>query len=333
MAPVRTLGASALLAVLLIACRAGAESAHTPARASGTTGVRTDTSPSGDSIPDERPDSVRSSTPDSITMVLELLPAAPGGALTADAAALAERAVFVPRTQRWFMARVLDSVRVMDIGRIDGGVGSSDAARAAFQQMVAAQSPVRLGLTLSLHRPTGPVPVRVAAFRLRGRRILAELDGAGADSAEQALPVDWPRRVGAVARAPGDTVRCAPGDSAAITSAISRFVATPKEAVSVLRGCFGDFRALLTVRPLEVTPESTERVILVRANGTTRSGRLRDLSYPLHDLRGVTSVDGNNTHEIVVRSVRPAMETWAALRMTDSITFTRFASGFTIELR
>jgi hypothetical protein len=333
MAPVRQLGASALLLLLLAACRADAETAGAPAAAHGSPATRADSSREGDSIPDERPDSVRSTAADSLTMVRELLPAPPGGALAADAAALAERAVFVPRTQRWFLARVLDSTLVMDIGRIDGGVGTTDAARAAFQQMVTAHSPVPVGGAFSLHRPNGPVLVRVAAFRLRGRRILAELSGTVADSTEPALAVEWPGRVAQGERLPERAVSCPPGDSAAINAAMAKFVAAPNEAVSVIRGCFGDFRALLTIRPLEVTPESIERVILVRANGGTRSGRLRDLSYPLHELRGVTNVDGNNTHEIIVRSVRPAMETWAALRMTDSITFTRFASGFTIEQR
>jgi hypothetical protein len=62
-------------------------------------------------------------------------------------------------------------------------------------------------------------------------------------------------------------------------------------------------------------------------------GRLRDLSYPLHALVSVLDIDGDGTQEIVVHSFRPAMETWAALRMTDSVAFTRFASGFTVEKR
>jgi hypothetical protein len=47
----------------------------------------------------------------------------------------------------------------------------------------------------------------------------------------------------------------------------------------------------------------------------------------------VLDIDGDGTQEIVVHSFRPAMETWAALRMTDSVAFTRFASGFTVEKR
>ena len=67
--------------------------------------------------------------------------------------------------------------------------------------------------------------------------------------------------------------------------------------------------------------------------GGTRSGRLRDLSYPLHELVAVLDIDADGTSEIVVHSFRPNMETWAALRMTDSVAFTRFASGFTVEKR
>jgi hypothetical protein len=82
-----------------------------------------------------------------------------------------------------------------------------------------------------------------------------------------------------------------------------------------------------------ISPDSVERVVLVRANGTTRSGKLRDLSYPLHELRSLLDIDGDGVNEIVVHSFRMSMDTWAALRMTDSISFTRFASGFTVESR
>ncbi len=285
-----------------------------------------------DSIPDERPDSIVSTPPDSMTMMLSLLPAPAGSPLDGEAAALADRGVFAPRTQRWFMAKPVDSVVGMDVGRIDDGVGTSQSARDALERMLAARSPIQPGMPFTLHSRAGTVAAQVTNLRLSGRRILALLDRRTIDSAEQAVPVEW-RGAPAI---PSPTVRataCAPGDTAAISAAIARYVAGPKEAVSVLRGCFAGFRALLTVRPLEITPESIERVVLVRANGKTRKGRLRDLSYPLHELLSVTDVNGDGTHEIVVRSLRPAMETWAALRMTDSVSFTRFASGFTIEKR
>jgi hypothetical protein len=290
-----------------------------------------------DSIPEERPDSIRSSPPDSVTMMLALLPAPPDRALTGDAAALADQAVFAPRTQRWYMARRLDSTTVLDVGRIDGGVGASEAAQAAFATMLASRSPIQPGMVFVLHAPTGANPARVSGFRASGRRILATLDvsapeAPALDSAAGAVPVEW-RGTGSAPRVSRAPAVCEPGDTAAITAAIARITPPPKEAISVLRGCFGAFRALITVRPLEITPESVERVVLVRANGTTRSGRLRDLSYPLHQLVGTVDVDADGTSEIVARSFRPAMETWAALRMTDSISFTRFASGFTIERR
>ncbi len=289
-------------------------------------------SAAADSIPEERPDPVVSSPPDSMTMVLSLLPAPPSSTLDADAAALAERAVFVPRTQRWFMAKQIDSVAGMDVGRIDGGVGTSESARAALQRMLDARSPVRPGMVFSMHTRTGTIATQVTRFQMSGRRILALLDARMLDSGERTLPIEW-RGTPAVPVHAASAATCAPGDTAAIAAAVARFVPGPKEAISLLRGCFADFRVLLSIRPLEITPESIERVVLVRANGKTRGGRLRDLSYPLHELLGVTDVNGDGTNEIIVRSLRPAMETWAALRMTDSISFTRFASGFTLEKR
>lgn len=317
-----------------------------PESADGSTSADT-SAPTPDSIPEERPDTIVVSPPDSATMMLALLPASPPSTLGGDAAALADRAVFVPRTQRWFMARTIDGALAMDIGRLDGGVGNSEAARDALARMFAARSPVQPGMRFTLHTRAGSASATVAALQLTGRRILARLDAPAPDSSERAVPVEWRGDPAAAVRT-GDVAACTPGDEPAIEASITRVATTRAmrrkkdapptapllaDSVSVLRGCFGEFRALITIRPIEITPETVERVTLVRATGATRSGRLRDLSYPLHELAGVLDIDADGVQEIVVHSFRPAMETWAALRMTDSVSFTRFASGFTIERR
>jgi hypothetical protein len=324
----RLVGVCVAVAIGTSACRGETESA----RAVKSVAIDSAAERPSDSIPEERPDTIRITAPDSATMMLALLPQPPDAPLDGDAAGLAERAVFVPLTQRWFMARVVDSVLAMDIGRIDGGVGTTDAARAAFARMVASHSPIQRGMPFTVHARAGATPTRVTDLRVTGRRIVAVLDAAPPDTSERAIPVEWrgapPRPVrAATARA------CDAGDTTAIAAAIAKFPAVPKKAVSVLHGCFGDFRAMITIRPIVISPDSVERVVLVRANGTTRSGKLRDLSYPLHELRSVLDIDGDGVNEIVVHSFRMSMDTWAALRMTDSISFTRFASGFTVEYR
>jgi hypothetical protein len=286
----------------------------------------------GDSIPEERPDTIPVASVDSATVLLSLLPAPAGGALTGEAASLAERAVFAPRTQRWFMARMVDSLPSMDVGRIDGGVGTTESARVALMQVLAERSPVTPGMSFILHARGGSRVATVTSLTTSGRRIIARLDVPAFAADERALPVEWR---GAPAYHPHAVTRaeCTAGDSAAIERTVAKYVPSKDSAVSVLRGCFGRFRALVTVRPTTITPESGERVILVKPDGKTQRGRLRDLSYPLHELVSVLDIDGDGTQEIVVHSFRPAMETWAALRMTDSVAFTRFSSGFTIEKR
>lgn len=285
-----------------------------------------------DSIPDERPDTVPAVVIDSTTVLLSLLPLAAGGELSGEANSLADRAVFPPRTQRWFMARMADGVASMDIGRIDDGIGSSDAARVALLRMLAERSPIVPGMSFIVHALGGSRVATVTGLTTSGRRIVAQLDVPPFDQGEVALPVEW-RGAPAVQPHAVSRTGCAPGDSAAIERGVAKYVATKDTAVSVLRGCFGRFRALVTVRPIAITPESSERVILVGADGGTHRGRLRDLSYPLHELLSVLDIDGDGVQEIVVHSIRPAMETWAALRMTDSTVFTRFASGYTVEKR
>lgn len=346
MGRVRQLVASTALVLFASCNRDTGGAAQVPAAADLTHAI--DSTSATDSSSGEHPDSVKSLPPDSVTMILALLPAAPNMVLDGEAASFADRAVFAPLTQRWYMARTIDSTLSLDIGRIDGGVGTTDASRSAFEQMVASRSPVQRGMPFTVHSRAGATTAHVTGFRLSGRRIIALLDAPALDSTERAVPVEW-RGVPPVPLRTSPAAICAPGDTAAISAAILRAsdpafgVKTPsrsapatpigKQALSVLRGCFGDFRAILALRPLDVTPETVERVTLVRANGTTRSGKLKDLAYPLHELLFVLDIDGDGTNEIVVHSYRMSMETWAALRMTDSISFTRFASGFTIEKR
>ncbi len=325
----RGVGSVACLLTAVAACQAA------PARVDGareTTTASVPDSVTTDSIPEERPDTVPLVITDSTTVLLSLLPAAAGGELRGEAASLADRAVFAPRTQRWFMARMIDSVPSMDIGRIDGGVGASAASRTALTQMLAARSPIVPGMSFVLHALGGTRVATVTTLVTSGRRIVAQLDVPAFEPGEQALPVEW-RGAPAVQPHAVTRVECPAGDRAAIDRSLAKYVASKDSAVSVIRGCFGRFRALVTVRPLEITPESGERVILVKADGGTQRGRLRDLSYPLHELVSVLDIDGDGTQEIVVHSFRPAMEMWSALRMTDSIAFTRFASGYTVERR
>ena len=328
MRPARRAGVCAAVALGLSGCSAEPKTA----RAVPVVAAAAESTHTPDSIPEERPDTIRIAPPDSATMQLSLLPEPADTPLNGEAAGMAERTVFVPRTRRWFMARTLDSTLVMDIGRIDGGVGTTDAARAAFAQMVTSRSPVQRGMTVTVHSRAGATARQVSDFRQSGRRIVAVLGPSLLDSTERAVPAEW-RGAPPVPLRAAMAPSCEAGDTVAIAAAIERFPAAAKEAVSVLRGCFGDFRALIAIRPLEITPETVERVVFVRANGSTRAGKLRDLSYPLHELRSVLDLDGDGTNEIVVHSFRMSMDTWAALRMTDSVTFTRFANGFTVEYR
>lgn len=327
MRSVRLGGACVLLGFGIAACSPAATDQRS------ATASATDSAASLDSIPEERPDSVISTPPDSAVMMLRLLPAAGTEPLDGIAQELHDRTVFAPRVQRWFMARMVDGAITMDVGRIDGGVGNSDGARAAFARMLTARSPIQPGMHFTLHTDVGPVDAPVTELRLSGRRIVARLDAPPLDSAVQAAPVEWRGNPAVPLREASPAPRCEPGNAPAIDAAIARYTVGKDSAMSVLRGCFGDFRALIAIRPREITPESVERVILVRTTGGTRSGRLRDLSYPLHELVSVLDINADGTSEIIVHSFRPAMETWAALRMTDSVSFTRFASGFTIEKR
>lgn len=278
-----------------------------------------------------------------------VLPAPPGTPLGPRAQALADRAVFVPRTTRWFIARrTAAGPLAADIGRMDETVAPGDSL--ALAAMLAATSPVQPGLRVVVHGGGAARTTTVARLAVEGRRLVALVDGDSAAATWRLVAVVTDTTAPAAAPA----ARCAPGDSVAIGATLERLLAgtrrtdrrtaadsalprdtgaTALARGSALVGCFGAFRALAVRRPAVATPDVAERAWLVRPDGRTRAVRLRDLSYPLHDLLAAVDTDGDGTDELLVRSHRPAMETIAALRMSDSVTFTRFVNGFTIERR
>jgi hypothetical protein len=278
-----------------------------------------------------------------------VLPAPTGTPLGPRAQALADRAVFVPRTTRWFVARRTDAgTLAADIGRMDEAVATGDSL--ALAAMLAASSPVPPGLRVIVHGAGDARATTIDRLAVQGRRIVALIDGDSAATTWRLVAVVTDTTSAAAPPA----ARCTPGDTIAIAATIERLLAgtrrtdrrtaadsaAPRDSGaaatargSALVGCFGAFRALAVRRPAVATPDVAEKAWLVRADGRTRLVRLRDLSYPLHDLLAAVDTDGDGTDELLVRSHRPAMETIAALRMTDSVTFTRFVNGFTVERR
>ncbi len=284
-----------------------------------------------------------------------VLPAPPATPLAGRAATLGDLAVFVPRTTRWLVARRADSLRLaVDIGRLDDALAPSDSS--ALVAMLAATSPVQPGLAVVVHAWRTADSAVVASLGVQGRRLVATLALAQPAPRWAIVEIVPPAGVapafaaGAV-RAPRPP-RCDGGDVDRIDATIARLLdgarrtdgasatLTPRDTArgdatlgSAIGGCFGAFRAVVVRRPAIATPDVVEKAWLVRPDGRARPVRLRDLSYPLHDLLGTLDLDGDGTDELLVRSTRPAMETIAALRMSDSVTFTRVVNGWTVERR
>jgi hypothetical protein len=305
-----------------------------------------------DSLGDERPDSTASQRATPRTAPLVLLPAPRGASLSGLAAALAERAVFVPRNERWFVARALDGAWRMDIGRLDGGLRDEDAQREAFAAMTAARSPIVVGMPFVMHDARGARVATITGIETSGRRIVARLDLL-VDSAQTPAPAILEWRGAAAAGAAVDSLtrtrvacvptppavsatlaRLAPPRATSVDSAAPR-APTVTTRTSGISGCFGRWHGIIVTRPTNTSEidASPETVRLVRADGSLAPGRLRDLSYPHHDILATLDVDADGTSELLVRSYRPAMDTYAVLRMSDSVSFTRLARGFTVERR
>jgi hypothetical protein len=295
-----------------------------------------------------------------------VLPPPPGGPLDDRARELADLAVFDPRTSRHFIARRVDSIEVAaDIGRLDASPGPGDSA--AVARMLAAASPVQPGLRVVVHDATGSDTTEVTIVTVSGRRIVATAHLARVSTQPWAvMEVLAPRAstagdarasAGTAARSAdgAPSTHCTLADSAAVRATIDRLLAGARTGAaagadvanratsasrddeatrgSAVIGCFGAWRAVVVRRPVVATPDATERAWLVSPTGAARTARLRDLSYPLHDLLGTLDLDADGVDELLVRSHRTSMETIAALRMTDSVTFTRVVNGYTVERR
>jgi len=96
-------------------------------------------------------------------------------ALGATERAIADYAVFAPRTQQWFIAAVRARHLLVDIGRFDGKVGGDAAWRRALGNVAPVESPVDTGSLFRVRGPWGVDTVSVSGFDVYHGRLVATL--------------------------------------------------------------------------------------------------------------------------------------------------------------
>lgn len=91
---------------------------------------------------------------------------------------IAQRLVFAPVGEEWFVAAGRARRLLVDLGRLDVELGKDSLRRQAYREAVAAGSPVPLGTRLQLRGPWGSDAATVAGFDAWNGRIVATLEAA-----------------------------------------------------------------------------------------------------------------------------------------------------------
>lgn len=144
--------------------------------------------------------------------------------LDATERAIADYAVFAPRTQQWFLAAVRARRLLVDVGRYDGKVGSDGPWHRALANVARAESPLDTGSLFRVRGPWGVDTVSVSGFDVYHGRLVATLavppsldsivrrhDGAGtAERIEPPAPTPADSTTPSIAVAPSGSPAAAP---------------------------------------------------------------------------------------------------------------------------
>lgn len=281
------------------------------------------------------------------------------------AASVADRLVFVPATQRWFLAAARGKRLLVDLGRADLDVRRDAATRAAFQAAAAARSPVPTGARLRLYGPWGSDDADVSGLDVWNGRVVAvlrapprvdslarrldplvataqRLDSADAARTPGEARVDGrPETPPPACRRPLDPVLATRltvvRDSVEAVLRRSaprsdRLASGVRSRSSQVVGCFGPERVALVVTLWAGDYEWVqERAMLVDSLGRVLPVRLGDYRFKAHELLAAFDADGDGYDDLAVRGVATRVGGMSVLRRSDRARLTRLASGFAWE--
>ena len=214
-------------------------------------------------------------------------PAPRSRVLDATERAIADYAVFAPRSQQWFIAAVRAKHLLVDVGRFDGKVGADAAWRRALANVARVASPLDTGSLFRVRGPWGVDTVGVSGFDVYHGRLVATLtvppsldsivrrhDGAG--TAERIAPpapapVDSSAPGGAATPAGSTTGATVPASTSA--AATAPVAARPASGAASAPAGAGGALASTSAAPHDSTPACAhdtlptplaQRVALVR---------------------------------------------------------------------
>lgn len=274
--------------------------------------------------------------------------------LPPQADSIAQRLVFYPVTQNWFVGAKRGKRLLVDLGRVDMEVRKDSARSLAYREAVAARSPVPIGTRLRLRGAWGEDDATVSGFDTWNGRIAATVTTAPRVDSLVAVGdsmVVIAQRVETTV--PPVTDACVRDSSAAL---LARMGAIRDSVLAVLKakeippyarlqksirtkswqtvGCFDGGQGVVIVAIWAGEYEWTrERAYLVDVSGATSLLTMRDFRFKVHELLGTLDADGDGFHDVVARGFAERAGATVVLRVAERKRLERIAAGFAWENR
>ena len=275
---------------------------------------------------------------------------------------IAEKLVFPPVTQSWFLAAARGKRMLVDIGRVDTEVRRDPARLEAYKLAVEARTPFPTGTRFRLRGPWGADDATISGFDTWNGRIVAtvatspRVDSLAktveplpataqlVDSASEAvtdtvcvrdsLPAALMARVKVVRDSLEQTLRT--GDK----PPYERLLKSLKSRSTFAEGCFPGGRAIIVATLWAGEYEWVrEQVVLMDDAGKLTPLRLRDYRFRGHEALYALDGDGDGIDDLATRGYGPSLGGTSVLRIVDGRTpkdprrLERMATGFAWETR
>ena len=364
----------AVVALALQACRAGenqtaasADSASTDADVNAPTqsGKARATSAAGDTALSAGVGSLGGSIDSALAATAQRIrPAARARlkALPPLADSIADKLVFPPVTQGWFLAAARGKRMLIDIGRVDTEVRRDPARLAAYKLAVDARTPFPTGTRFRLRGPWGADDATITGFDTWNGRIVATLATTPrVDSMAKTIePLPTTAQlVDSAAPALNDTA-CVRGPIPAALEArmkvvrdsleqflkdtekppYERLMKSLKSRSTGVGGCFPGGPAIVIATLWAGEYEWVREIVaLLDPAGKPVPLRLRDYRFRGHEAIYALDGDGDGIDDIATRGYGPNLGGTSVLRLVDGKTpkepkrLERMATGFAWEIR
>ena len=275
---------------------------------------------------------------------------------------IADKLVFPPVTQSWFLAAARGKRMLVDIGRVEVEVRRDPARLAAYKLAVEARTPFPTGTRFRLRGPWGADDATISGFDTWNGRIVATVATSAridslaktveplpataqlVDSASEAftdtacvrgpLPPALEARIKVVRDSMEDTLRR--GEK----PPYERLLKSLKSRTTMAAGCFPGGRAIIVATLWAGEYEWVrEQVVLVDSTGALTPLRLRDYRFRGHEALYALDGDGDGIDDLATRGYGPLLGGMSVLRLVDGRTpkeprrLERMATGFAWESR